>query len=493
MAGRSASFSVRFGTQDAEVVERALRDMGEEGQRALNKIRGSAERYNRRAAESRARTRGLSRSIGELRNVIAGVGIGLLAREFIDVADRASLLDSRLKLVTSSGREFARTQEALFAIAQSTRQSFEGTVEVFTRLARGARDVGLTTGELLQITESLNAAILASGVSAEEAQAGMIQLSQGLASGVLQGDELRSVLEQMPPVARAIANELGVTVGELRDLAAEGEVTSRVVADALIGSLNDFRAQAAEIAPTVGQGFTQINNSVLTLIDTVNDSTGATQNLAGALGGVADRLADISDWVERNGQGVGDFLSFLEGFGRFPFGPAGGLLNLQEREAGRGGAFLGGSGLSQAERNALEAGVDFTQRPAAAGQAIDTRNAAAREAVKVDTERAKLLRQIARDEVKAAEAGLEGIALVKARRDRAIAEREAAFREGLIDAEEFERARVALVETAEAQIAELRRRAAEQTRREQKRLAEAAEREFVDTIGRSTDRVVEVA
>ena len=127
---------------------------------------------------------------------------------------------NRLRLVVDSEEEVRDVTQELFDIAQRTRVEFGAVSTVYSRTALAARDLGIDQSRLLQFTESVSQALILSGASAQEARGALIQLSQAIASGRLRGDELRSVLEQLPVVAQTIADSLGVTRGEFDRLPA---------------------------------------------------------------------------------------------------------------------------------------------------------------------------------------------------------------------------------------------------------------------------------
>lgn len=228
-----------------------------------------------------------------LTRAFAGVSVALALREYVQLSDALTNVQNRLRLVTTSEAELAQTQAELLAISERSRSSFSGTAEIFNRLAVSGKELGVTNQQLLQFTESLNQAIILSGASAQEAQAGLIQLSQGLASGTLRGDELRSVLEQLPAVADVIAKGLGVTRGELRKLGEDGKITAQSVLDAFAKARGELNDRFATTVPTVGQAFTVLGTEVTKLVDQFNALTGANRLLADGL----LELASLFDFV----------------------------------------------------------------------------------------------------------------------------------------------------------------------------------------------------
>lgn len=225
-----------------------------------------------------------------------------------DFADSAINLQNRLSTVTSSAEEAAGLMDRLYDVAQRTRSGFAETAEVFVRTSGAVKEMGLSQAEVLSFTETLSKAVKQSGASAVEANNAMIQLSQGLASGALRGDELRSVLEQLPTVADVIAEHLGVTRGELRKLGSEGKITSRDVVTAFQNASGKIDASFGKTIPTIGDLFTQLKNTLTRffvditpllkpLIDGLGVMFGVLGKIAGVAGDVVGVLSDLAGGV----------------------------------------------------------------------------------------------------------------------------------------------------------------------------------------------------
>lgn len=225
-----------------------------------------------------------------MKRLLVGVSFLVVINELRQLSDTFINVQNRLKTVTDGEEELKNVTEELFAISERTRSSFQGTAELYARVGLSAKELGRTQSELLQFTESLNKAILLSGASAQEAESGLIQLSQGIASGALRGDELRSVLEQLPAVADVIAKSLGVTRGELRALGQEGKITADIVLDAFKQARVELDEKFAKSVPTLGQSFTVLNNSVIKFVGTVNESLGVTSFLSQIILGLANHV-----------------------------------------------------------------------------------------------------------------------------------------------------------------------------------------------------------
>ena len=245
------------------------------------KVRGELEKTDNAADKLR----------GTLKKAFAGIGAALIIRELGQMADAYTNLQNRVRTVTDGQQELDFVTRELFQIANDTRSAFDATAEVYARTALAAKDLGIEQQQVLNFTKSLNQAVLLGGSAADEARAGMIQLSQGLASGALRGDELRSVLEQLPVVADVIAKSLGVTRGELRELGSQGKITSTIILDAFEGAREELDERFAKSVPTIGQAFTVLTNNLTEFVGEADQAAG----VSGALSGFIILIAENVD------------------------------------------------------------------------------------------------------------------------------------------------------------------------------------------------------
>ena len=231
---------------------------------------------------------GAVRSIGRLVAAFATLA-GVV--KLIGVADEFNTLSARLKIATNSTEEFVRAQAALFDLAQRTRTPLGETIKLYSQIANATKDAGVGQETLLGVVETINQAVQLSGASAQAAEAALVQLGQGLASGTLRGEELNSVLEQTPALADAIAKGMGITRGELRQYGQDGKITAEQVIKALQAQKDVVAAQFAQLPLTVGQSITLLKNAGLGLIGAFDATSGATSGLAGVIKDLADFLS----------------------------------------------------------------------------------------------------------------------------------------------------------------------------------------------------------
>jgi len=151
----------------------------------------------------------------------AGMGAGVV--QIARLGDEYTTTMNKLRAATGSLGAASQVYGELVALSQQTGASISESAGAFVRFSVAARSIGATNGEVLQLTRTIQQAGLISGASTQEAAAGVQQLGQALASGTLQGDELRSILENMPVLAEALAGQLGVSIGQLRQMGSEGQ------------------------------------------------------------------------------------------------------------------------------------------------------------------------------------------------------------------------------------------------------------------------------
>lgn len=204
-------------------------------------------------------------------------------------------LQNRLKLVTNSQIELNKAMSDTFEIAQKTRQSWDAAAQVYQGFANNAKTLGLNMQETARLTETVSKAVAISGASAASAEAALVQFNQALASGTLRGEELNSVMEQTPGLARAIAQGMGITIGQLRTVAAEGKITSEVLVKALNNSQQAVDDLFAKTDATIGQSLTMLSNELTKFVGEAGKSSGAANALSGSIQILANNLELIAD------------------------------------------------------------------------------------------------------------------------------------------------------------------------------------------------------
>lgn len=271
-----------------------------DGSVELKKITETAKQAEASTKSLTNSTTALSSAYSSLRTAIAGVAIGVMVKETIQMADTYKSMSGRLSLVTKNTQELTTAQTELFKISQNTRQSYEETTGLYTNLATSMQQMGKSQKDILATTETVNKAIAISGSTTQQASAAIMQLGQAFASGTLRGDELNSIMENSKGLAQAIASGMGVPIGKLRELGAEGKITSQILAEALTKSADMINSKFEKMPVTVGQSMTQMENSLLLFIGKLDDATGASEGLSSSITGLSKDLD----------QGSSDFVAY---------------------------------------------------------------------------------------------------------------------------------------------------------------------------------------
>lgn len=228
--------------------------------------------------------------LGKIGTVLAGFATLSFAKSLLDTADAMQSINSQVRQVTSSETEYLAVQRQLLDVANSTRASLESTASLYVSTSRALKDYGYTQQEILQFTEATNNAMTIGGVQAEQQAAALMQLSQALGSGVLQGDEFKSIAEAAPILLDTIAEYMGKSRAEIKKLGSEGELTADVLFKAISGASEKFGEQAAKMPMTMGQALTVFQNNWQSMISKLLNDSGAMSGIASIIKMIADNL-----------------------------------------------------------------------------------------------------------------------------------------------------------------------------------------------------------
>ena len=250
----------------------------------------------------------------------AGVAFKMLILPLAEVQDKFASYKGQIDLVLKSQ---GQTDEMFNRIVQSANAagvSIDTAATAFTRILRNAEDIGASADQVAQLTETVQKLGIISRTGQGEMQGAMIQLSQALAAGRLNGDELRSIMENMPALAKAIADGLGVSVGQLRRMGAEGELTSAKVFEALLKQQDKVNKEFEKMPQTTAQAFARMENQAELLKNKIAetfDATGIAQSVinysSSLLEGMynlldetqAERLESLNKQIEQRSRVIG--------------------------------------------------------------------------------------------------------------------------------------------------------------------------------------------
>lgn len=210
-----------------------------------------------------------------------------------DYADQYSNLSNQLKLVTKSAGELQATQDRLFKTAQESRTSVKSLTDLYVALSMSQKETGISGERLHRVVGVISKTLTVSGASASTASNALRQLVQGLQSGRLGGEELKSVLENTRYTAQALAKGLGVTVGQLRKMGEEGKLTGKVVAEAFLKMEAEVNRDFGKTSITISQGLQLIDDAFMRFIGTTGETSGTISVIATGLKLIAENLPAI--------------------------------------------------------------------------------------------------------------------------------------------------------------------------------------------------------
>lgn len=245
-------------------------------------------------------------------------------RGIVQQLDQFSTAASRIGLVSTSLQSAAHAQGELFKIAQQARVGYAGLAETYSMLARSGADLGVSQARLLVVTKSISQAMTISGGSAESMRAALVQLSQGLASGTLRGEELNSILEQTPRLAQAIADGMGKGVGELRKLGEAGKLTSEEIIKALESQAPRLQQEFAKMTPTISGAFQTLKDAAGKAFYEFDKGAGLTRDAAAAMTSLADSLSKAAGGAHKFGEEYGPAIKTVGEVGAFLLAAAAG-------------------------------------------------------------------------------------------------------------------------------------------------------------------------
>ena len=263
---RSFSLSVKSGFEA----------VGNQAQQAVDKVKTEVDK--------------IGSGLSGLTGLLAGLASVGFAKSMLDTADAMQTINSQVRQVTSSETEYLAVQRQLLDVANNTRASLESTASLYVSTSRALKDYGYTQQEILKFTEATNNAMTIGGVGAQQQAAALMQLSQALGSGVLQGDEFKSIAEAAPILLDTIAEYMGKSRAEIKKLGSEGKLTADVIFKAISGASEKFGEQAAKMPMTMGNALQIFRNNWQSMVSKLLNDSGAMSGIAAIIKLIADNL-----------------------------------------------------------------------------------------------------------------------------------------------------------------------------------------------------------
>ena len=254
--------------------------------------------------QAAAATRETQRSIAALNSELvsvkatatglAGAWAGAFAtHQLIQYADTWNQLSGRLRLASTDANDFANAQRTLMDISQRTGTSFEANATLYSRIASSLRDAGYASADVSRVTETVATSLKLSGASTEEASSVITQLSQALGSGVLRGEEFNAIMENGGRLAKLLADGMGTTVGGLRNMAQNGQLTTDKIVP-LLTNVEQLRKEFETLPASISGSSQKLENAFMAWVGGANDALGVSSALAGALDGLAANINTVA-------------------------------------------------------------------------------------------------------------------------------------------------------------------------------------------------------
>lgn len=229
---------------------------------ALNGMGGSMGRLEASVNRTERSIGTMNRTMSSLSGVAKGIAAALSIQQVTQYGNEWVTVNNKLANSVRANENLAEVTQRVFDISQNTMSSLQATATLYGRLERATRSAGTSTQDLITLTTTINKGLAVSGATAEEASSTMVQLSQALASGVLRGEEFNSISENGSRLAVALADSLGVTIGQLRGMAAQGKLTTEVVVNGLLKQSDAIAKEFGNTVTTMGQAFTVATNNI---------------------------------------------------------------------------------------------------------------------------------------------------------------------------------------------------------------------------------------
>lgn len=277
---------------------------------ANNEVDQMADAYRRAAEQEEVLNKGLRNGtsaadglLGKVKGIVATLAAGAGIKSLLGMSDKLTSTTARLSFIVDDGGSVDALEQKIMASAQRSRASYLDTASAIASMGSNAGRAFGSNDELIGFMELINKSFVIGGASAEGQAAAMLQLTQAMAAGALRGEELNSILENAPSIARAIESYMGIAEGSIKQYAEEGLVTAEVVKNAMFASADDINAKFESMPMTWGQIATKMQNTALAAFDPVLTRLNQVANSAqfntvinGAINGLA-MLATVATGV----------------------------------------------------------------------------------------------------------------------------------------------------------------------------------------------------
>lgn len=324
----SAADGLASGTESIAVnAQEASKELSEAGNAADNLAENMDQtgEFTRRATSEqdkhnqkvRQTDNSANKLLSTVKRIVAAAAGFTIGKEILSLSDEMTQTTARLNLMNDGLQTTDQLNQMIYESAQRARTAYLGTADVVAKLGQRAGSAFDSSAEVVQFAENLNKQFVIAGASQQEIASASLQLTQALGSGVLRGEELNAVFEAAPNIIQTIADHLGVPIGEIRELAADGQITAGIVKNAMLGATEDIEKQFEQMPMTWGQAWTVMKSAAIKsmsdvmeeLNEVLNSDSGQAimegliagfEMLADVASMAVDVLAAGADWVVEN-------------------------------------------------------------------------------------------------------------------------------------------------------------------------------------------------
>jgi tape measure domain-containing protein len=269
--------------------------------RLQRELTESTQSFNKAAQATRKFEGAINKAKAGLVAFFAAISIQKLAQ----LSDAMTQFENRVKLATNSLVQQVAVQQQLFQVAQKTALPLQDVSQLYSRLRIAAEQLGASQRDLINLTETVGLALLASGTSAASAQGALLQLGQALNSPRVQAEEFNSLIDGMPNLLREVEKQLGLTAGGLKKFVTDGQLSNKKFFDAILASQKALTEQAKSSASTIEQANQRVANSFTSLIGTIDDKLGASAFFTGFIDSLATGIDKLSNFLGLTTQATG--------------------------------------------------------------------------------------------------------------------------------------------------------------------------------------------
>lgn len=234
-------------------------------------------------------------AIAGVAGMAGGIALGAimeLPSKLLQTADISASIDGRLRSITNSTEERYALEQKIFNLAKESRGEYASSADLVFKLGRASEQTGLNMEQNLKVAETVNKALTIGGASTTETQATVLQLSQALSSGTLQGDELRSLNENASLLMSEVAKYFGTTTAGLKQMGADGKLTSDQIAQAILSASTKIDADFKKMPKTIGQSTTEMSNRWIEFVTKFERGSHAFEGVANSISTIGNSMFD---------------------------------------------------------------------------------------------------------------------------------------------------------------------------------------------------------